>query len=92
MSIPLYYGDRQKTKTFSTNDYTSLSDYHYSFRTANQVSQLRMAIAPGTEKYWNSELKDRSELKDAQLVPIVPIVPINNSDSCDYTSYPKKHE
>jgi hypothetical protein len=87
MPIHLYYGDREKTKTFSTNDYTSLSDYNYSFRTANQVSQLRMVIAPGTEKYWNSDAFNRTELKETQRHPIVST---NNNDCCDYSSYPKK--
>ncbi|MDD4930876.1 MAG: hypothetical protein PHG66_01820 [Candidatus Colwellbacteria bacterium] len=95
MSIPVIYTDSEKSKYYSTDDYVTMSDYHNSFHTAQQTSQLRMVIAPGTVKYFNQsftpqaiqEIQNPVYATQAKLTPVVS----NGSDDCyDYMSYPKK--
>ena len=86
--------DSDKSKYYSNDDYTTLSDYQYSFRNAQQTSQLRMVIAPGTVKYFNQQFTPQA-IKSIQnpvystenkLAPIST----NNDETFDYMSYPKK--
>lgn len=96
MSIPVIYGDSDKSKYYSTDDYTLLSDYHHSFRTAKQTSQLRMVIAPGTVKYFNQSFTPQS-IQGIQnpvyttQVKLIPVVSNGSDDGFDYMSYPKKN-
>lgn len=102
MSIPVIYRDSEKSKYFSTDDFVTLSDYNESFRNAVQTSQLRLAIAPGSDKYWNKQFTHRNESKSqfSSLTPVLPpqkvpteykLTPVTNysSDNFDYMSYPK---
>lgn len=95
MSIPVIYSDSDKSKYYSYDDYTPLSDYHHSFYTAQQTSQLRMVIAPGTVKYFNKQFTPQkmSDIKSpvyANENKLAPIVSKKIDDGCDYMSYPKK--
>jgi len=105
MSIPVIYSDSDKSKYFSTDDYCSLSDYHHSFHNAKQTSQLRMAIAPGTVKYFNQaftpqaikEIQNPVYATQVKLSPMVSngsngssIRSNGSDDGFDYMSYPKK--
>ena len=89
MSIPVIYRDTEKSIHFSTDDYTTLSDYHHSFHSATKTSQLRLAIAPGSEKRWNKSFQ-RDTLKDTRDFKQIPI---NNfkRDNFDYSSYSKQN-
>lgn len=86
--------DTDKSKYYSNNDYVTLSDYQYSFRNAQQTSQLRMVIAPGTVKYFNQQFTPQAiqliqnpiYATQTKLSPITT----NNDDTFDYMSYPKK--
>lgn len=95
MSIPVIYRDSEKSKYFSTDDYVTMSDYHNSFHTAKQTSQLRMVIAPGTAKYFNQAFTHQAiqnpvYATQSKLAPIVSSVRSKEGDNeCDYMSYPK---
>jgi hypothetical protein len=92
----LRFRDSEKTINNSGEDYLTLSNYHDSFNTATKTSQLRMAIAPGTVKYFNKSFSNDA-LKDVQQSFNVPseykLTPFignkSNDDSFDYSGYPK---
>jgi hypothetical protein len=56
MSI-LRFIDSEKSINTSSDDYTTLKNYHHSFNNMTKTSQLRLAIAPGTVKYFNKEFE-----------------------------------
>lgn len=95
MAIPIIYTDSDKSKYYSTDDYVTMSDYHHSFRSANQTSQLRSVISPGTAKYFNKSLfskaiADNKNLPYSTEVKLEPITSYGRDDGFDYMSYPKK--
>lgn len=92
------YRDSEKSINNSEEDYLTLSNYHDSFRTMTATSQLRMAIGPGTVKYFNKAFAvDRSENIPPQqsYIPsesaLTPLPSRRNiyDDQCDYAIYPK---
>ena len=88
------YADSDKSKNFSTDDYTTLSDYNHSFFSAVRTSQLRMAMAPGTVKYFNKIIYGDYPESDKNIsLKLAPVVvkpydgayggykPLDNRDS-----------
>ena len=90
------YRDSERTLNNSGEDYLTLSNYYDSFYNMTQTSQLRMAIAPGTVKYFNRAFAiDRLQNLEPLFVPsesaLTPLPSRTNvyDDQCDYASYPK---
>ena len=94
------YRDSERTLNNSGEDYLTLSNYYDSFYNMTQTSQLRMAIAPGTVKYFNKAFaNDRLQnLEPSNIYERVPsesaLTPLPSrtnvyDDQCDYASYPK---
>lgn len=96
MSIPVVYTDSDKSKYYSTDDYVTESDYNHSFFNSKQTSQLRLAIAPGTVKYFNKSLVYRplplgvSPGAYISQEKLIPIITQNSDDEFGYMSYSKK--
>jgi hypothetical protein len=95
MSGRVVYRDSDRSANYSTDDYVPLSDYNHSFRNAIQTSQLRMVIAPGTVKNFNSQftMKSVNRIKKqvyATEVKAAPITSYGDDDGFGYASYPTR--
>lgn len=96
MSTIIRYRDSDKPVHTPIEDFVTLSNYHDSFYKMNKVSNLRMAIVPGTVKYFNKAFSSDalSGLSQGNTITEVGLIPLINSkkkfeDDCDYSSYPK---
>ena len=52
----LRFRDSDKSINYSTDDFSTLKEYHNSFFDATKTSKLRMAICPGSYKYFNKNI------------------------------------
>lgn len=85
-----------KTVNNSGEDYLTLSNYYDSFYSAPRVSQLRMAIVPGTVKYFNKSFSAEALRSSTGNNPfgvtesaLTLLPPKKNEDEYDYMSYPR---
>lgn len=98
MSIPNRYRDSDKSLNISSEDYLTLADYNDSFYNMMKTSQLRMVIAPGTIKYFNTAfsydrvtgVQNPVSVSEAALTPLPSRIRSSENDS-DYATYPKLH-
>ena len=92
MSTIRYRDSDKSINNSSIDDYLTLANYHDSFYNAVKTSQLRMAIVPGTVKYFNQSFS-YDKVKDYQTnvseAAITPLPRKKNEDQYDYMSYPK---
>lgn len=92
----LRYRDSDRSINNSAADYLTLADYYNSFSSAPKISQLRMVIAPGTVKYFNSafsqdkvdEIVNPIHASESSITPLPSRTQLYD-DQCDYASYPK---
>ncbi len=96
------YRDSERTLNNSGEDYLTLSNYNDSFYNMTKTSQLRMAIVPGTVKYFNKafsvdalqnpDLPSRYNTDNVPSESALTLLPSRANvydDQCDYASYPK---
>jgi hypothetical protein len=92
MSIPNKYRDSDKSLNNSAEDYSTLSNYHNSFYTATKTSLLRMAMVPGTVKYFNKAIEydpqTDMQISESAFTPLPQRKKATDEDS-DYATYPK---
>ena len=88
------YIDSEKSIYHSDADYVSLPNYHQSFYSAPKTSLIRMAIAPGTVKYFNKTFtpqalarNENSSTISASEIGFIPLKPNGTDDVFDYASY-----
>lgn len=65
------YFEIEKSSNYSNEDFVTMTDYHSSFYSAPKLSQLRLAIVPGTDKYFNQSFNP-SEKEGVDRFPFIP--------------------
>lgn len=80
----------ERRNIYHMEDYVTLENYYDCNKNSTKTSQLRLAIVPGSAKYFNkSYLQEPSIYTNYNYQTIIPIKKDENEDF-DYCSYKSK--
>lgn len=81
--------DSEKSKNYSGADYVTLNYYNESYFNGPELSNLRLATAPGSLKYMNFVFNNPQSYVNNHPKEVIKPVQSGDQDYFSYSSYPQ---